>query len=554
MLTLLSLRDFILVRQLDLSFSPGFTVLTGETGAGKSILIEALALLLGERADANVVRAGTRRCEISAEFDLSRLPETRMWLDENDLADGDGCVMRRVIEVNGRSRAYLNGHLATLQQLREVAAVLVEILGQHAHQTLLQPKTQREVLDHYGNLNLLAAEVSEKYKAWQNSLSKLREWETNASELNRERVELEWQVHELQRLNLSESEWEELQQEHSRLSHAASLLEGGAFGMAILSDGETAVSGQLRRLVSRFRALAEFDATLVPIVESLANAEIHIDDAEHTLKQYLQRLDVDPARLAECEAKIEQVHTLARKYRAREADLPKLCQEKAERLAALQAEGTAETLATSVAQAKAAYFSAAETLSRKRSLAAKKLGLAVSTLMQDLAMTGGRFEVRLNPIVEGTSFGLEQVEFWVSIHKIMSPNPISKVASGGELSRLSLALHVAASDAARASCLIFDEVDVGIGGGVAEIVGSLLRKLARDRQVLCITHLPQVAAQGDTHWQVSKQTANGEVISEVTILSAQQRIDEIARMLGGIEITETSRKHAAEMLGLKHMR
>lgn len=554
MLTLLSLRDFILVQQLDLSFSPGFTVLTGETGAGKSILIEALALLLGERADANVVRGGTTRCEISAEFDLSRLPETRAWLDENDLADGDGCVMRRVIEANGRSRAYINGRLATLQQLRELAAALVEILGQHAHQTLLQTKTQREILDHYGNLTSLAVEVGEKYKAWQNSLSKLHEWEANASELNRERAELEWQVQELQNLNLNESEWEELQQEHSRLNHAASLLEGGTLAMAILSEGDAAVSEQLSRLISRFRALAEFDATLLPIVESLANAEIHINDAEHTLKQYLQRLDLDPARLADCEAKIERVHTLARKYRTREVDLPKLYQEKKARLAALQTEGSAEALSISAAQAKADYFSAAQTLSRKRLFAAKKLSSAVSALMQDLAMTGGRFEVRLNPITEGASFGLEQVEFLVCVHKSMGLNPISKVASGGELSRLSLALHVAASDAAQASCLIFDEVDVGIGGGVAEIVGSLLKKLARDRQVLCITHLPQVAAQGDTHWQVSKNTANGEVISEVQILNKQQRIDEIARMLGGIEITETTRKHAAEMLGLNPMR
>ena len=552
MLTQLRLRDFILVEKLELSFGPGFTVLTGETGAGKSILIEALGLLLGQRLAVNVVRRGAERSDLTAEFDIDRLPTLQQWLSENDLADESSCILRRVIDATGRSRAYINGHAASLQQLREVGTWLIEIHGQHGHQSLVQSKTQRVVLDRYANAIPEAIRVADLFSQWQSALNLKLEWDKNATAYAKERAELEWQIREFDSLKFSDQQWIELQQEHARLTHAASLIEAVNYGQDILAENELAILPQLHTLTARLQALAEFDPEISQILEILTPATIQLQETEYSLKHYLQRLDLDPDRLAECEEKIEQVYALARKHRVKERDLAALFNDKKTRLEFLNTVDSANKLAEQEAVAQEQYRLEAQRLSKKRNAAAKKLSGAVTELMQRLAMQGGRFDIRLNALAEPGAYGLEQAEFQVSPHKGMELNEFSKIASGGEISRISLALHVAASDATQTPCLVFDEVDVGIGGGVAEIVGGLLKAVARNRQVLCITHLPQVAAQGEVHLQIRKTSANGEVLSQVLELDFDHRIDEVARMLGGVEITETTRKHAAEMLSPKN--
>lgn len=552
MLTQLRLRDFILVEKLELSFGPGFTVLTGETGAGKSILIEALGLLLGQRLAVNVVRRGAERCDLTSEFDIDRLPALQEWLTENDLADESACILRRVIDATGRSRAYINGHAASLQQLREVGTWLIEIHGQHGHQALVQSKTQRAVLDHYANAVPEAERAADLFSKWQTSLNQKLEWEKNAAAYAKEREELEWQVREFDALKFADQEWVELQQEHARLTHAASLMEAVNHGQDILAESELAILPQLHALIARLQNLAEFDPEISQILEILTPATIQLQETEYSLKHYLQRLDLDPARVIKCEEKIEQIYSLARKHRVKERELTDFFREKRIRLEFLNSLDSANKLAEQETAAKEQYMAAAQRLSKKRNAAAKKLSAAVTELMQRLAMQGGRFDIRLNTLAEPGACGLEQAEFLVSPHKGMELNEFSKIASGGEISRISLALHVAASDATQTPCLVFDEVDVGIGGGVAEIVGGLLKAVARNRQVLCITHLPQVAAQGEVHLQISKTSANGEVLSQVLELDYDHRIDEVARMLGGVKITETTRKHAAEMLSPKN--
>ena len=550
MLTQLRLRDFILVEKLELPFGPGFTVLTGETGAGKSILIEALGLLLGQRLAVNVVRRGADRCDLTGEFDIDRLPALQQWLTANDLADESSCILRRVIDATGRSRAYINGHAASLQQLREVGTWLIEIHGQHGHQSLLQSKTQRAILDRYANAISEATRVADLFTKWQGVLVEKLEWEKNSAAYATERAELEWQLREFDSLQFSDQHWMELQQEHARLTHAASLIEAVNYGQEILAESELAVLPQLHTLTARLQALAEFDPEINQILETLTPAAIQLQETQYSLKHYLQRLDLDPARLTECEEKIQQVYALARKYRVKERDLATFFNGKKTRFEFLNSLSSASKLGEQEAVAKDQYMAEAQRLSKKRSAAAKKLSGTVTELMQRLAMQGGRFEVRLNALADPGAQGLEQAEFLVSPHKEMELNELSKIASGGEISRISLALHVAASDATETPCLVFDEVDVGIGGGVAEIVGGLLKTVARQRQVLCITHLPQVAAQGEVHLQISKKSANGEVLSQVLALDFDHRVDEVARMLGGVEITETTRKHAAEMLGI----
>lgn len=551
MLLSLNIRDFVIVNRLSLEFETGFTVLTGETGAGKSILIDALALVLGDRGDAGVVRSGCGRAELSAEFDCSSLPALRAWLVEADLpAEDHLLLMRRTIDASGRSRAFINGSGVTLQQLREAGEFLVEIHGQHAHQSLLKSAAQRSLLDAYGGMTALAEEVSDKFRDWQAARTHFLAWEKDSAAALIEMERLEWQVSELSGLQLAADEWQGLQSEHDRLSHAASLLESAQTSVELLSDGDSALLSQLNGLAARLAKARNHDESLQEPLALMESAAAQLQEAAYALRHYAQRVDLDPARLREAEQRIESLHGMARKYRVTPEQLPDVLGEWQARLAELQGTGSAEALAQQAESARQDFFKLAETLSERRRQTASGLSLLVTEALQELAMAGSRFEVALRDLPEGSASGMEQVEFLIGAHAGTPARPIAKTASGGELSRISLAIQVMTSRVAAAPTLIFDEVDVGIGGGVAEVVGKMLRELGASRQVLCITHLPQVAALGMNHWQVSKENRDEQVLSRIGLLDQAQRVEEIARMLGGMEITETTRQHAAEMLGL----
>jgi len=552
MLRFLSIQNFVIVDKLELEFSGGFTALTGETGAGKSILIDALSLTLGERADAGVVREGTDRSDISAEFDVANLPDLQSWLRENDLAGDDGvCLLRRVIDSGGKSRGYINGSTATLQQMRGAGEYLLDIHGQNAHQSLLRGDAQRGLLDAYADQSALAQQVADAWRRWQKLRERRTALEKNAAAIIAEREQLDWQVRELDALKLTGDEWGSLQADHSRLAHAASLLEAVQAGLESLSESDNAALAQINAVISRLQSGLQHDAGLQNVLDLLQPAQIQLQEAVHELTHYAERLDLDPAKLQALEERLSALHAAARKYRVAPAALPELLATWKLRQAELGGDLSGEALAQEEKTAQADYATHAKKLSAGRNKAAKKLSEQVTAAMQSLAMSGGEFAVALTPLETGNAHGLEHIEFQVAAHAGTTPRPLAKVASGGELSRISLAIQVITSRVAAVPTLIFDEVDAGIGGRVAEIVGGLLKKLGGEHQVLCVTHLPQVAARADAQWQVSKAQTNGSTLSQIRVLKKDERIEEIARMLGGIKITETTRKHAAEMLGLK---
>ncbi|MGU7771013.1 DNA repair protein RecN [Burkholderia sp. MR1-5-21] len=547
MLRHLSIRDFVIVAALDLEFDSGFTVFSGETGAGKSILIDALALALGERADASVVRTGCSRADITAEF----TPHDRVarWLDEHAFDAEDTVMLRRVIDANGRSRAFVNGTSATLAQLREVGEMLVDIHGQHAHQLLMRPDAQRELFDTHAGLVADAANVARAWRVWRDATQAIDAAKAHERELQLEREKLAWQLAELDKLAPQPGEWEEINAEHKRLSHSANLIDGVQGALNALSEADDAMLAQLGAIVSKLRSLADYDPALGDALASLEPAEIQLQEAVYSLSHYAQRLDLDPDRLAQVETRVDALHSTARKFRLPPDTLHEEHAARRAQLAALDAAADLGALEAAQAKAWEAYLADAKRLSKARAQAAKALGTAVTTGMQELSMAGGSFDVTLVPLADGGPHGLEQVEFRVAGHAGVPLRPLAKVASGGELARISLALAVIASAASPTPTLIFDEVDTGIGGGVAEVVGRLLHQLGRDRQVLCVTHLPQVAARGDQHFQVAKGADdNGGTVSTVVPLDRTSRIEEVARMLGGLEITATTRKHAKEML------
>lgn len=551
MLTYLSLRDFVIVPQLELDFSTGFTALTGETGAGKSILLDALSLVLGERGDASVVRQGCERADISAEFDLTALPALQTWLLEQELDSEDGvCLLRRVLDAKGRSRSFINGRSATLQQLREAGEHLLDIHGQHAHQSLLRPDAQRTLLDDFAQLQPAASQVAQLYQTWQTLRRRRIHLFDNAAAVAAERELLQFQQRELQDLAFNPATWTELQSDYRRLSHAASLLETTEFGIEVLSESDTACLAQLGSLMSKVREGAEHDARLSDILHILDSAQAELQEAVYALRHYQQRIDSDPALLREQEQRIQSVVDAARKYRVP----PEALDEALQRInARLEELGGAEDLASCEAQEQAAqqaYLTAAQKLSKQRHTAAKTLSRDITEAMQSLAMQGGTFQVALLPLAEGNAHGLESVELQVAANPGTPLRNLAKVASGGELSRISLAVQVVTSRVARVPTLIFDEVDSGIGGRVAEIVGQRLKQLGLSHQVLCVTHLPQVAARADQQWQVSKHVVDGQTQSRIQVLTAAQRVEEIARMLGGATLTDTTRQHAAEMLSM----
>jgi len=457
-----------------------------------------------------------------------------------------------VIEASGRSRGFINGHVATLAQLREAGEQLVDIHGQHQHQSLLRGAAQRELLDAYGGQSDAVEKVASLYRVWQQRRDSRVAFEANAATFAAEREQLEWQAREIAALKFAADEWPELTAEHSRLAHAASLIESAQLGVEALAEGESSSLSQLNAIVARLGGLVEHDPQLREILEALDSARIQLQEGVHALRQYGERLELDPRRLREVESRLGAIHTAARKYRVAPEELPAKLEAASARLQELGDGGSVEALRRMEEETHAACLAEARKLSAGRKKAAKKLSEQVTASMQELAMAGGQFEVTLNAAMDVTAHGLETVEFLVAAHKSMAPQPLAKVASGGELSRLSLAVQTVASRVAQVPTLIFDEVDAGIGGRVAEIVGKMLGQLGRQHQVMCITHLPQVAATADQQWQVAKSTANGRVLSRVTVLDKSQRVEEIARMLGGVKITETTRKHAAEMLGVKN--
>ena len=549
MLKFLSIRDFVIVSSLELDFSAGFTALTGETGAGKSILIDALSLALGERGDATMVRNGCERAEIAAEFDVGGLPQLQAWLREQELDGDDGvCLLRRVLDAGGRSRGFINGRSATLQQLREAGEQLLDIHGQHEHQSLLRPDVQRVLLDGYAGAAADAERVATLYRDWQALYRRRVSLSENAEAVAAERELLQFQRDELSGLAFNAADWQELQADYARLAHAASLLETAAFGIETLSEADTACLTQLNALTARLRDGLSHDASLGDTLQILESAQAEVQEAVYALRHYQQRLDSDPQRLRELERRIQDVMDASRKYRVAPERLNEALQSIVARLAELGGDADLVELAQLENAALQSYLAAAQELSRERKTAANKLAGEITEAMQTLAMQGGSFAVALLPLAVGNAYGLESIEFQVAANPGVPMRNLAKVASGGELSRISLAIQVATSQVASVPTLIFDEVDSGIGGRVAEIVGHLLKRLGKQYQVLCVTHLPQVAAAADHQWQVSKAVEQDVTLSRIAVLDGEQRTEEIARMLGGVKITETTRKHAAEML------
>jgi DNA repair protein RecN (Recombination protein N) len=547
MLLSLSIRNFVIVDQLDLDFSSGFTVLTGETGAGKSILIDALLLALGERGDADVVRDGNARAEVAAEFRLGAAAAG--WLAANEMEQAAGvALLRRTVDATGRSRAFINGSPATLAQLRELGELLVDVHGQHAHQSLLKPSAQQRLLDEHGGLTGQVAEVAAAFAGWRDRKRAREDAEEMAASALAEQDRLRWIVEELGELAPQPGEWEVVEADHKRLAHAAALLDSAQAAIDTLAEADAAALGQIDGVAARLDPLVQFDERLRPVLDLLASARIQVDEATGELRRYLDRADLDGARLAQVDARVAALHAAARKFRCAPGDLPAVFRAAEERLAALSASSDLDALRRAENEAQAAYGEAARRLSEARARAARNMSTEVTRAMQDLSMPGGRFEVALHP-ADPSSSGDERVEYLVAGHAGTSPRPLVKVASGGELARVSLAISVIAASATPVATLIFDEVDAGIGGAVAETVGRLLKQLGQQRQVLCVTHLPQVAARGDQHLLVSKVTSSsGPPVSRISTLERKQRVEELARMLGGIEITDTTRKHAREML------
>jgi len=547
MLLTLSVRDFVVVQALDLDFGPGFTVLTGETGAGKSILIDALQLALGERADPGVIREGAQRAEAAAEFRIDA--RATNWLAAAELeCEGDVVLLRRTVDTAGRSRAFINGSPVTLAQLRELGEALVDIHGQHAHQSLLRASAQLQLLDEHGRHQQSARTVDAAFSALRGARQARQEAEAASASETNEREGLFWTMQELTDLDPQVGEWERVSSEHKRLSHAAGLLEGVRSAIDTLAEAELAALPQIDAAGGRLRQLASFDARLQPVADILESARNEVDEAVRQLGHYLGHADLDEARLAKAETRMTAMHAAARKLRCAPEALAQLLAATQTRLQAITAAADLDGLRRTEALAAERFAQAARELSTARAQAAQNMGREVTRAMQDLSMAGGRFAVAL-AASEPSASGLERAEFQVAAHSGVALRPLAKVASGGELSRISLAISVIAATATPVATLIFDEVDAGIGGAVADTVGRRLKQLGQMRQVLCVTHLPQVAAHGDRHLLVAKQQGPDErPISSIAPLDRAGRVEELARMLGGQEITDITRKHARELL------
>jgi DNA repair protein RecN (Recombination protein N) len=547
MLRSLSIRNFVVVDVLDVDFDAGFTVLTGETGAGKSILLDALGLLLGDRFEQRQLRPGTERAELAATFDVEGLRGVRQRLAADDLDAGPELLLRRVQDAQGRSRTWINGRAATLAQLAAVGAELLDLHGQHAHQALASAEAQRELLDDYGGHPPLAREVAAAWRSWRDAVARRDAAASAAEAYAAERDALAEQRRELARLGAGAAEWDALTALQRRLANAAGLLDATTQAEAALTEGDDALAGRLLHVAQRLRQASADDAALAEIVALLEPAAIQVEEASRALRAYGRRLDLDPRELARVEERLSTLHDAARKFRVKPEALHTLLQSVEERLALLAESSDEAALRRAVDDARSRYDALAAELTSKRAAAAKSLTRRVTATMKELAMAGGRFETVLEPVSEPASHGRETVAFRIATHPKQVPGPLSRVASGGELSRVALAIHVAASEVGRVPTLVFDEVDTGIGGAVAATVGRMLQALGERRQVLCVTHLPQVAAHADHHYRVVKTGDREHVSSELASLSNGARIDELARMLAGSAITTKTRAHAREL-------
>ena len=545
MLSSLLVRTFDIVDHAEIHFDTGFTVFSGETGAGKSILIDALSLALGARGDATSVREGAERADISAVFTVPSALQN--WLDEHSLESDGTLILRRVLDTQGRGRAYINGVPATLTQLRELGEQLVDIHGQHAHQSLLRPASQRDMLDAQGNHTELAQQVRQTWQAWQQAEQALKQAQQDQHALQAQRERLALQLDDLGKLALKPGEWDTLSQQQSRLAHAQSILEGSANALNALDGEEGSAQQQLRAAAHALQNLVRHDPRLQSMCDAIESARISVSEAVSDLQTHLHDIELDPESLAHIEQRMSAVFETARKYRVEPEALPELLEQIEAEHAASLAGADLDALLARVEACRAEYEAQAAHLSKARSKTAQRLSQQVTQAMQDLAMQGGRFEVSLEPSPP-SSHGNETVMFLVAGHAGTKPRPLGKVASGGELARLSLALSVIASQAARVPTLIFDEVDTGVGGAVAEVVGRLLRELGARHQVLCVTHLPQVAACGTHHYKVEKTSKKNATLSNIQLLDNAARIEEVARMLGGIKLTQATRTHAQELL------
>jgi len=546
MLRSLHIRDFVIVEQTELHFDAGFSVFTGETGAGKSILIDALALTLGARGDSGAIRDGADKADISAIFDV---PDSlRALLAEQELEpEDDQLVLRRVVDRAGKSRAFINGVPGTLSQLKTIGSHLLDIHGQHAHQKLLQRHEQRILLDAHGQHEALAAQVRSCWTEWQQAQQKLERARNNQRDAEAERERLEWQLNEIGQINPGKDEWATVNADYNRLANASALLEGAAGALNLLDGEQTSALEILNAALHRIEPLLRNDERLQGVHDAIESARIAATEASSDLASYLDKAELDPDRLAETEARMSAMFATARKFRLEPEMLYDRMQELTQSLQALNNESDLAGLEQQVTRYEAAYREAAEKLTRARQATAGTLAKEVSKALQTLAMKGSTFEITIQPAEPGAS-GMDHVQFNVAAHTGSEPRPLAKVASGGELARISLALSVMANRAHQVPTLIYDEVDTGIGGAVAEVVGKLLRDLGRHHQVLCVTHLPQVAACAHHHFEVQKKQGKKETVSRIDLLNDHARTEEIARMLGGVKITETTRQHAREML------
>ena len=548
MLLALSLRDFVIVEQLHLDFQPGFTVLTGETGAGKSITLDALSLLLGDKADYSQIRHGCPEAQLSALFDLSSLPELRAELCEQGLLGADEVELsiRRTIDSKGRSRSFINNQAATLAQLRQIGSRLVDIHGQSAHHSLNSEAVQRDLLDAFAGSKPLAEQVQAAYRQWRQAQEDLATAEAEGERLAEERERLAWQVGEMEKLAPVEGEWAQLSQSYDSLAHAAELLQA-AEEVAAHIDGDNGLHSLAGRCRRQLESLSGIEPRFAESLEMLDSIEAELGEISSHMHSVAARAEINPAELAAQEERMAELMSAARRHRIEPEELPARLAQLQQDLADSEAAADIEALREQVRLAEVAYQQPARELSAQRQQAAAKLAEETTEHMQQLSMRGACFHIELIPC-EAQAYGLEQVQFQVAANQGSPLRPLNKVASGGELARISLALQVTASQYTQIPTLIFDEVDSGIGGGVAETVGRALRTLGRQHQVLAVTHLPQVAACGAQHWQVSKHSGGGQTVSTIRELEGSARIEEIARMLGGETLTDTTRRHAAEML------
>jgi len=547
----ISLRDFVIVRELDLNLSQGFSVLTGETGAGKSILIDALQLALGERADSSVVREGATRCEVSVEFDCPS--QAHAVLEEAGFEVSETLLLRRSVDTQGKSRAWVNGSQATATQLRALGEMLLDIHGQHAWQSLTRPDAVRGLLDAYAGLNTNALKTA--WQTWRQAQHAVLQARSAQDSLGREQERLAWQIGELDKLAPALDEWENLNSQHTRLSHAQALIDAGQMAIASLDGDEssrlgnaTGALGLLAQAIGQLQDQAHVEPEFQSIAEVLQSSMAQVEDAAHSLQSYVRKTDLDPERLNELDQRMSMWLSLARRYKRPPEELAALLAGWKQELNALEAASDLEGLEAAEKSSAQAYQTEAKKLSQQRKKAAPKLAQAVTQAMQNLGMQGGRFEVVLINLEQAAQHGVEDIQFLVAGHPGSTPRPVGKVASGGELSRIALAIAVTTSELGEAGTLIFDEVDSGVGGAVAETVGRLMKQLGVHRQVMAVTHLPQVASCADHHLLVSKASSKEGVSSSVTPISGEQRVTEIARMLGGEKLSATTMAHAREML------